>query len=51
MEALQKNNTWELCQLPKEKKKVGCKWVFKVKLDANESIYRYKARLVAKEYT
>ena len=25
MKALQKNNTWELCQLPKEKKKIGCK--------------------------
>ena len=51
MEALQKNNTWELCQLPKGKKKVGCKWVFTVKLKADGSIDRYKARLVAKGYT
>ena len=51
MEALQKNNTWELCQLPIGKKKVGCKWVFTVKLKADGSIDRYKARLVAKEYT
>ena len=51
VEALQKNNTWELCQLPTGKKKVGCKWVFTVKLKADGSIDRYKARLVAKGYT
>uniref|UniRef100_A0A6N2MRA1 Integrase catalytic domain-containing protein n=1 Tax=Salix viminalis TaxID=40686 RepID=A0A6N2MRA1_SALVM len=44
MEALQKNNTWELCQLPTGKKKVGCKWVFTVKLKVDGSIDRYKAR-------
>ena len=51
MEALQKNNTWEICQLPKGKKKVGCKWVFMVKIKADDNIDRYKARLVAKGYT
>ena len=28
MDALEKNGTWELVELPKEKKLVGCKWVF-----------------------
>ena len=28
MNALKKNNTWELVNLPKGKRKVGCKWVF-----------------------
>uniref|UniRef100_A0A6N2KJR5 Reverse transcriptase Ty1/copia-type domain-containing protein n=1 Tax=Salix viminalis TaxID=40686 RepID=A0A6N2KJR5_SALVM len=51
LEALQKNNTWELCPLPEGKKTVGCKWVFTVKLKADGSIDRYKARLVAKGYT
>ena len=31
MEALQKNCTWELVDLPKGKRPVGCKWVFTVK--------------------
>ena len=31
MDALEKNETWELVELPKEKKLVGCKWVFTVK--------------------
>ena len=45
------NNMWDLCQLPTEKKKVGCKWMFTVKLKADGSIDRYKARLVTKGYT
>lgn len=37
--------------MPKEKRKVGCKWVFTVKSKADGSIERYKARLVAKGFT
>ena len=28
IDALEKNETWELIQLPKGKKPMGCKWVF-----------------------
>ena len=31
MNALLKNRTWEIVDLPKEKKTVECKWVFTVK--------------------
>jgi hypothetical protein len=51
MEALQKNSTWKLVELPKDKKTVGCKWVFTVKHKADGSVERFKARLVAKGYT
>lgn len=37
--------------LPKGKKTVGCRWIYTVKLKADGSIDRYKARLVAKRYT
>ena len=49
--ALKRSGTWELVDLPKEKRIVGCKWVFIVKCKADGSIERYKARLVAKGFT
>ncbi|GKC99453.1 putative zinc finger, CCHC-type containing protein, partial [Tanacetum coccineum] len=51
LNSISKNNVWELSELLKGAKPVGCKWVFKTKLDPNENIKRYKARLVAKGYT
>ena len=52
IKSLQKNQTWELVQLPKGKRVVGCKWVFKRK-EGISGIEppRFKARLVAKGYT
>ena len=50
MNALYQNETWELVPLPKGKKSIGCKWVYKVKHDSNGHVSRYKARLVAKGY-
>ena len=50
MDALVKNETWDLVRLPKGKKPIGCKWVYKVKCKADGSIERYKARLIAKGY-
>eukprot|EP00256_Glycine_max_P059512 XP_014628068.1 uncharacterized protein LOC106797721 [Glycine max] len=51
LQALQQNHTWVLTQLPPHKKAIGCRWVYKVKHNADGTIERYKARLVAKGYT
>ncbi len=50
MAALDANANWELVALPKDKKEIGCKWMYKVKHNADGSMSRYKARLVAKGY-
>lgn len=51
LEALKKNQTWEMTELPTGKKAVGCKWVFTVKQSPEGKIERYKARLVARGYS
>ena len=51
MKSIDTNKVWELVKLPKGKKTIGCKWVYKRKTDADGSLERYKARLVAKGYS
>ncbi|KAM2718779.1 hypothetical protein EV1_030652 [Malus domestica] len=51
IEAIEKNETWELTVLPKGHKAIGVKWVYKTKKNANGEVERYKARLVAKGYS
>lgn len=49
--ALMANNTWKLVDLPNGKNLVSCKWVFKLKTDADGAVKRYKARLVARGFS
>ncbi|KAF1334706.1 Integrase catalytic core protein, partial [Globisporangium splendens] len=49
-ESLRKNETWELVPLPRGRKAISSKWVFKVKETVEGLIERYKARLVAKGF-
>ncbi|GJT69272.1 ribonuclease H-like domain-containing protein [Tanacetum coccineum] len=51
MEALFRDNTWILTDLPVTKKTIGCKWLFKIKYKSSGEIERYKARLVAKGFS
>ena len=51
IEAIRKNDTWELTSLPQGQKAIGVKWVFKAKRNAQGEVERYKARLVAKGYS
>lgn len=48
--AIEKNETWVLCDLPQEKNAIGLKWIFKTKYNADGTIQKHKARLVAKGY-
>ena len=48
--AIKKNDIWELPKLPKGHEAIGVKWVFKIKKNAKGEVERYKVRLVAKSY-
>lgn len=50
IEAIEKNNTWELVKVEAGVKPIGVKWVFKTKLNERGEIDKYKARLVVKGY-
>lgn len=45
------NKTWTKCRLPNGRKAIGCKWIYKAKINKDGEIERYKARLVAKGYS
>jgi hypothetical protein len=45
------NNTWSLVPLPKGRKPISCKWVFKIKHGVHGEVECYKAKLVARGFT
>ncbi|XP_050281934.1 uncharacterized protein LOC126722836 [Quercus robur] len=51
LDALHKNHTWDMVNLPPGQSVVGCRWVYKVKTKANGFVELYKARLVGNGFT
>lgn len=43
IDAIQRNNTWELTDLPMGGKTIEVKWIFKTKIKENGEIDKYKA--------
>ncbi|GKE52262.1 ribonuclease H-like domain-containing protein [Tanacetum coccineum] len=50
MSALLRNGTWEIVDLPKDRKSIGSKWIYKIKYQSSGEINRFKARLVAQGF-
>lgn len=50
-ESLIKNNTWKLVDRPNGQSIVSNRWIFKIKRKSDDSIDRFKARLVARGFT
>lgn len=51
LRALVSNRTWQIQQLPQNRRSIPCRWVYKNKLDGEGNLVRRKARLVAKGFT
>ena len=51
MESMKTNQVLDLVDLLPGWRSIGNNWVFKIKRKTDESIERYKVRLVAKDYT
>lgn len=51
LKLMSNNQVWDLVEIPKGAKIVGCKWVYKTKHDFKVNVERSKARLVAKGFT
>ena len=48
LSTLNRAKTWEFQDLPKGKKAIGCRWVFKVKTKSDGSLERYKSSISCK---
>ncbi|GJZ10993.1 retrotransposon protein, putative, ty1-copia subclass [Tanacetum coccineum] len=51
MQFMRDNQVWYLVDLPSNGRTVGCKWLFKKKIDMDGNVLTFKARLVAKGFT
>ena len=49
--SLMANDTWDLVPLPKGRKLVRCKWVYRTKYASDGSVEILKASLVAKGFS
>ena len=51
IDVIEKNETWQLVEKPKNKEIIGVKWIYRVKYHSDGRVQRLKARLVAKGYS
>ena len=50
LQAVEKNKTWELVDLPAGHRPISLKWVFKLKKDEKGVVTKHKARLVVRGF-
>jgi hypothetical protein len=51
LRSVSSNDVYDLVEILNGAKRVGCKWIYKIKYDSKEKIKRFKTRLVAKGFT
>ena len=50
IELIYRNHTWDSVELLEGKTPIGCKWLYKPKINVDGSIEKFKARLIEKGY-
>jgi histone deacetylase 1/2 len=50
LDALTRNKTWTMVDIPRNAKQIACRWVYTYKLNRDNEVERFKARLVAKGF-
>ena len=50
MQSMYDNQVWTLIDPADGLKTIGCKWVFKKKIDMDDNVHTFKERLVAKVF-
>ena len=48
---IEKNQTWELVDVPKDKDVISVKWIYKTKKDVDGNVKKHKERMVARGFT
>lgn len=51
LQSLSRHDTWTPCPVPSGRSAISSKWVFKIKRNADGTINKYKARLVARGFS
>ena len=51
IECIEKNQTWELVLVPKDKDVISVKWIYKTKQDVDGNVQKHKSRMVARGFT
>ena len=51
VDSMHSNQVWTLVDLPEGIVPIGCKWIYKRKIGADENMETFKARLVMKGYS
>ena len=51
IDSMHSNQVWTLVDLLEDVVSIGCKWIYKRKIDADGKVETYKARLMAKGYS
>ena len=51
IECIEKSQTWELVDVPKDKDVVSVKWIYKTKKDIDGNVQKHKERMVERGFT